>query len=129
LRGAFTVLLYGCPQSEKIDALVSLVKEAAPDTKQPLPPASSSAVSGTEKWVALGFTDEAEGNFALESGKPFKLAVVGDKIHATTDVNVRKKAADWTTPIAIIKTGESAEIVELKQLKAGKLDQLWARIK
>ncbi len=127
LRSALQILMGECPQNEKIDVLVSLAKEPAqPGKPEPLPNADT--VRGPEKWVALGFVND-DGNFTSTTGKKLEALTAGDTARATTEVNVRKKAADWNTPIATVKTGEIVVIEEVKRLKAGNLEQIWARIK
>lgn len=82
-----------------------------------------------EGWVAVGFLD-GDASFDIVSGHPLAALADKDVIVAKQPVNLRKKAADWTTPLAVLSTGQKATLVEPpKILKAGSLRQVWAHVR
>lgn len=88
----------------------------------------SSGRSPTSGWVAVGFVGD-ETLFVLPSGRTLQTLVVGDELTSKRPINLRKKAADWTRPVAVIPADRKVKIVEMpKTLPAGSLTQVWAHV-
>ncbi len=102
----------------------------------PTAPSEATTIPASDRsgWVALGFLPDHPGGaddglFTLPKGRTLATLSKDDVVTATTSVNLRKGAADWTRPRAVIGAGRKAKILETpKALPAGKLSQVWAHV-
>lgn len=100
--------------------------EAPPVTVPSTPTEKKQAV--TEGWVAVGFVG-SDKSFSLPPGRDLTTLAAKDEIVALGPVNLRRKAADWTSPLAVVATGRRVEVLEApKRLRAGDLEQVWAHV-
>ena len=100
-----------------------------PQATPPVTPGPPPEVPQVSKqgWVAVGFANSNDFNFVDRNGQnitgvPSKETV----IKAKWPVNVRKGAADWKPPVAMLNQGECFVIKETKPLPAGGQLQIWA---
>jgi hypothetical protein len=82
-----------------------------------------------EGWVAVGFLPD-DANFRFAGKKDLATLAAGDTITTIGEINLRKNAADWTRPLAVVPAGRRGMVLETpRRLPAGKLEQVWARVR
>ena len=98
------------------------------------PQSQPTSVEAFQGWVALGFLPEPPATaddtvFILPKGKTLATIAKGDEVTTLTSVNLRKGAADWTSPRTVVGRGRTGTVSGQPEiLKAGKLRQVWAPV-
>lgn len=99
-----------------------------PPSVEPGAEPSPAAVAAATGWVAVGFLPN-DLSFTLPDNRKLADLAKGDKLTAKGPVNLRKAAADWTAPLAVVGKGQSVVVIATKGLSAGSLTQVWAEVK
>jgi hypothetical protein len=109
-------------RTKLVETLSSLTRseKIVPTAKPTTPPGPP------DGWVAVGFVGTSDFNFTKVSGDSITDTSNLGTIKSKWQVNVRRKPADWQSPLSKLDAGDCFAVTETKLLDAGGQKQLWA---
>lgn len=113
---------------EQRSKLVETLAGLSAVSKAPSVPAPNALPAPQDgNWVAVGYVGTPDFNFTTLDGKPIGSKLdPGAIIKSKWQVNVRRRPADWRSPLKILEGGDCFVVTSTTLLDAAGQKQLWA---